>query len=97
MLFGKRKNKVRHCANGHLLDPSWDSCPYCEGGSDLSGDFIPVEDERGSASAGRGTRAAEVMPPAPHGAAPPAYAPPAPAPAAGPPAWPGTPAAPGAS
>lgn len=92
MLFKKRGGKVRRCPNGHLLDPSWDGCPYCEGGAEASGDFIPADDEPGYPASGRRGRAPEpppaapyVPPPAPY-AAPPSYAPPPPASA--PPAWP---------
>ena len=69
MLFKKRRDKVRHCRNNHLQDPSWDSCPYCEGESDASGDFIPADDELGPPSTGPRPRA-----PAP----PPPYVPPLP-------------------
>ena len=31
MLFKKRKDDVRKCPNGHILDPEWDHCPYCAG------------------------------------------------------------------
>jgi hypothetical protein len=39
-------NNVRKCSNGHVMDPSWDSCPYCkarESSNQISG---MVESER---------------------------------------------------
>jgi hypothetical protein len=99
MVFNKRGGKVRRCPNNHVLDPLWDSCPYCEAGGDGSGDFIPADDEPGFPASGRQTRAPEpppaapyVPPPAPY-APPPAAAPPAWPPAAGPPAYPRAPEA----
>jgi pSer/pThr/pTyr-binding forkhead associated (FHA) protein len=38
MFFKKRKQEVRKCPNGHVLDPEWDHCPYCAGSQ--SGVFL---------------------------------------------------------
>jgi hypothetical protein len=40
MLFKKRSDEVRRCPNGHIMDPSWDTCPYCEEVADTTGAFI---------------------------------------------------------
>jgi len=31
MFFKKRGQDVRKCPRGHILDPEWSTCPYCEG------------------------------------------------------------------
>ncbi len=31
MFFKKRNQSVRKCPSGHIMDPDWDTCPYCAG------------------------------------------------------------------
>ncbi len=44
MLFKKRRDKVPRCPNGHILEPGWDHCPYCEELLDTSAEFRTDED-----------------------------------------------------
>lgn len=82
MFFKKKRDKVRRCPNGHILDPSWDHCPYCEEGLEYTGEY--------SVSGNEEAPPPQPPPPAaPRPAAPPpAASPPPPAAPSPPPAAP---------
>ncbi len=86
MFFKKKQDKIRRCPEGHILDPSWTHCPYCQ---DQVEPAAPPAPSYG-AGPGFAPPPAHSAPPA-HGQ-PPVYAPPpvyaAPPPAAPPPARP---------
>ncbi len=71
MFFKKKKDNVRRCQNGHLMEPDWQVCHLCESTYDDSGEFLNAGDT--------GVDEQEIAPPAP--AYPPPLSPPPPAPA----------------
>jgi hypothetical protein len=70
MFFKKKQDKIRRCPEGHILDPSWTHCPYCQDPAEPAAPPAP------SYGAGPG-----FAPPPAHGTPsahgqPPVYAPP---------------------
>ena len=83
MFFKKKQDKIRRCAEGHILDPSWTHCPYCQDQAEPAASTPPAAVPAPTYSAGPG------FAPPPSHAAPPAHAQPpvyAPPPGAAPPA-----------